>query len=228
MTTAPPRPYEFTEEERRIAKAFANDRLSTNASINCYGSRGNDTRRQKLFSDIANGALAEMAAYKLLVQLYPYAEVVPPDFNVYDVKNKSFDPDITLFLNDKKERVKTHVKSFFESRHTDFDTSFCFQKVKGRRHTDKDLSHLKKGGDATDLLVTAVIYDSHYENGDFANVDPDRVGDCYEIYGPYAMQDVEDESLWRPPYIAKLAKTKRVLYLKDLQGLQTIGSLEVH
>lgn len=222
-----PRRYIFSEEERRIAKAFAGDRLSTDASKNCYGNRGNDTRRHKLFSDIANGALAEMAAYHLLVELYPNAEVVPPDFTVYAVKNKSFDPDITLFLNGRKERVKTHVKSFFKSRYVDFAPSFCFQKVRGRRHTDKDLSHLKKGGDATDLLVSAMVYDSHFENGDFANADPDKVGDCCDLYGPYAMQDVEDESLWKPPYIAKLAKTKRVLYLEDLQRLQTIGTLEV-
>lgn len=215
--------YTFSEDQRRVAKEFARASLSDGARSKCYGSRGNDTRSEKLFSDFANGALAEMAGHAMLKLVFPGAKVSEPDFTVYKVNKKSFDADITLKFEDKdgnkKEQVNALVKSFFKSRDVDFAPSFCFQKVNGRRHADKELSHLKRGGDATDLLVCALVVDSHYDKGDWANADPEKVGDCCVVYGPFAMQDVEDQSLWRDPYIKKLARYKRVLYLHDLLTL---------
>lgn len=141
--------YTFSEDQRRVAKEFARASLSDGARSKCYGSRGNDTRSEKLFSDFANGALAEMAGHAMLKLVFPGAKVSEPDFTVYKVNKKSFDADITLKFEDKdgnkKEQVNALVKSFFKSRDVDFAPSFCFQKVNGRRHADKELSHLKRG-----------------------------------------------------------------------------------
>lgn len=77
------------------AKRFADLRCSEDQSL--YKSRGGFKP-----SDIINGALAEIAAYKLLKE-YGF-EVNKPDFKIYDKKKKSFDADLCT------EYYSFHVK----------------------------------------------------------------------------------------------------------------------
>lgn len=216
--------YSFSEAQRSAAKAFARKRLPT--SLACYKSRRANRNEDKIFSDIANGALGEMAAEHMLQTMFGASatRISSPDFTVYETSEKSFDPDMTMAFGDTK--IKTHVKSFFGSRQTNYKPSFCFQKVKGESHVDKDLAHIVKGGEALDLLVVVLMKDSFWENGDWCNADFENVGNCCTAYGPFAMQDVVDNDLWRAPYSVRVKNNKRVLYLDDLLRLNPVESIE--
>lgn len=217
--------YSFSDAQRDAARAFARDRLPT--SLGCYKSRRANRNEDKIYSDIANGALGEMAAEYMLKTVFgSYAtSVSSPDFAVYETAEKSFDPDMVMTFGDT--RIKTHVKSFFGSRQTNYKPSFCFQKVKGDSHVDKDLAHIVKGGEALDLLVVVLVKDSAYESGDWTNADCENIGNCCTAFGPFSLQDVEDNDLWRDPYSVRVKNNKRVLYLEDLLTLQVVGSIEI-
>jgi len=217
--------YCFSKAQVSAARAFAQARLRT--SLACYKSRRANRNEDKIYSDIANGALGEMAAEHMLQTQFANADAISsPDFSVYETADKTFDPDLVMTFGDTN--IKTHVKSFYASRQTNYKPSFCFQKVKGESHTDKDLAHLVKGGQATDLLVVVLVKDSFYENGDWANADPENIGNCCTVFGPFAMQDVEDEELWRAPYSVRVKNNKRVLYLGDLLELKVVESIEMN
>ena len=218
--------YSFSDAQRDAARAFARDRLPT--SLVCYKSRRANRNEDKIYSDIANGALGEMAAEHMLKTVFgSYAtSVSSPDFTVYETAEKSFDPDMVMTFGDTK--IKTHVKSFFGSRRTNYKPSFCFQKVKGESHVDKDLAHIVKGGEATDLLVVVLVKDSAWERGDWTNADCENIGNCCTAFGPFAMQDVVDEDMWREPYSVRVKNNKRVLYLEDLLTLQVVESIEIN
>lgn len=214
--------YSFSKAQVTTARAFARDRLPT--SLACYKSRRANRNEDKIFADIANGALGEMAAEHMLRVVFGNAtSISSPDFAVYETAEKSFDPDMTMVFGDTK--IKTHVKSFFGSRRTNYKPSFCFQKIKGESHVDKDLAHIVKGGEATDLLVVVLVKDSAWERGDWGNADPENIGDSCTAFGPFAMQDVVDGDLWREPYSVRVKNNKRVLYLEDLLQLNVIESI---
>lgn len=218
--------YPFSAQQVAAARAFASDRLPT--SLDCYKNRRANQNQDKVFADIANGALAEMAAEHMLRLVFEASatSISGPDFTVYETAaEKSFDPDMTMVFGDTT--VKTHVKSFFTSRKTNYEPSFCFQKTEGDRHTDKDLAHIKKGGNALDLLVVVLVKDSHYERGDWANAGVDGIGDCCTAYGPFSVQDIVDNDLWRAPYSVRVQNNKRVLYLKDLLELKVVDEVEL-
>lgn len=218
--------YTFSDTQLATARAFAEDRLPT--SLRCYKNRRANRDETKIFADIANGALAEMAAEHMLRAMFESSasSISSPDFTVYETAaEKSFDPDMTMMFGDAT--VKTHVKSFFTSRKTNYKPSFCFQKAEGERHTDKDLAHIVKGGQALDLLVVVLVKDSHYERGDWASAGIDGIGDCCTAYGPFSMQDVVDMDLWRAPYSVRVKNNKRVLYLHDLLKLHVVEEVEV-
>lgn len=218
--------YSFSDAQRDAARAFARDRLPT--SLGCYKSRRANRNEDKIYSDIANGALGEMAAEYMLKTVFGTAatSISSPDFAVYETAEKSFDPDMVMTFGDT--RIKTHVKSFFGSRQTNYKPSFCFQKVKGDSHVDKDLAHIVKGGEALDLLVVVLVKDSAYESGDWTNADCENIGNCCTAFGPFSLQDVEDNDLWRDPYSVRVKNNKRVLYLEDLLTLQVVGSIEMN
>ena len=102
--------YSFSDSQTNAARVFARARLPT--SLVCYKSRRANSNEDKIYSDIANGALGEMAAEHMLQTVFgSYAtSVSSPDFTVYETAEKSFDPDLVMTFGDTK--IKTHVKSF--------------------------------------------------------------------------------------------------------------------
>ena len=218
--------YSFSDSQTNAARVFARARLPT--SLGCYKSRRANHDEDKIYSDIANGALGEMAAEHMLQTVFgSYAtSVSSPDFTVYETAEKSFDPDLVMTFGDTK--IKTHVKSFFGSRRTNYKPSFCFQKVKGESHVDNELAHIVKGGEALDLLIAVVVHDSFYESGDWTNADQENIGNCCTAFGPFSLQDVEDNDLWRQPYSVRVRNNKRVLYLEDLLTLKVVESFEIN
>lgn len=85
----------ITAAERKRIEKFADARCGEDQSL--YKARGSFKR-----SDIVNGALAEIAVYKLL-RNYGF-KVNKPDFKIYDKSQKSYKEDLT----DGKRRF--HVK----------------------------------------------------------------------------------------------------------------------
>lgn len=81
--------------DRRKAEAFADARVNENQAL--YQARGGFKR-----DDILTGALAELAAYKLL-RSYGF-KISRPDFKIYERGQKSFDADL------QSETKKFHVK----------------------------------------------------------------------------------------------------------------------
>lgn len=75
---------QVSEEEVEVALEFAAKR---SGDVAVYESRGGFKS-----SDIVNGALAEIAVFNVLVDLFP--DVTEPDFNIYDKSRKTFDADL--------------------------------------------------------------------------------------------------------------------------------------
>ena len=91
---------------------------------------------------------------------------------------------------------------------------------------DKDLAHIVIGGAALDLPIVVVVKDSFYET-DWTNADPENIGNCCTAFGPFSLQDVVDNDLWRDPYSVRVKNNKRVLYLSDLLKLNVVESIEI-
>lgn len=75
----------ITNRDIKRAEAFADKRVAENQNL--YKKRGGFKR-----SDIVTGALAEIAAYKLLTE--NSFEVCKPDFRIHCKKGKSYDADL--------------------------------------------------------------------------------------------------------------------------------------
>lgn len=205
--------YTFSDQDLQIARAFASKRTQDAAH---YARRGNDP--QKVFADVVNGALAEIAVHHALRRMYPKASVPPPDLTFKSVKKKSWDPDFQIrFGKDGNNAVvKTHVKSWLAGRFGgNIKDSFTFQKDTGR-HRDRDIARIRPGGNATDLFIPVVNKLQDYENGVIDSVDSCAIADCCTVYGPFGMQDIVDANLWKPPKKLALRAFKRVLYLHDI------------
>lgn len=205
--------YTFSDEERQRAMAFGRARAQDSGH---YAKRGNNP--EKVYVDVTNGALAEIAVYHALRKMLPKASVPPPDLTYHNVKKKSWDPDFRIrFGKDGNNAVvKGHVKSFLTGRFGgNIKDSFMFQKGTGN-HADRDISLIRRGGNATDLFIPVVNKLQDYEKGVIDSVDLYAIADCCTVYGPFGMQDIVDKNLWKPPKKTCLRATKRVLYLDDI------------
>lgn len=205
--------YIFSDQELQIAKAFASKRTQDAAH---YARRGNDP--QKVFADVVNGALAEIAVHRALSNQFPQAFVPHPDLTYHTVKKKSWEPDFRIrFGKDGNNAVvKGHVKSWLTGRFGgNIKDSFTFQKGTGN-HADRDIARIRPGGNATDLFIPVVNKLQDYENGVIDSVDSCAIADCCTVYGPFGMQDIVDANLWKPPKKKTLRTFKRVLYLNDI------------
>lgn len=202
--------YSFSDEDVRVVKCFASKRAQDAAH---YAKRGNNP--EKVYADVANGALSEIAAYKALSCAFPDAFVSKPDLAYKSVKKKSWDPDFLIKFgkDDHSALVKCHVKSFLTGRFGgNIKDSFMFQKGAGN-HADRDISRIQSGGNSTDLFIPVVNRVQDYESGIIDSVETSAIADCCTVYGPYSMQDIVNENLWEKPKKKSLQAFKRVLYL---------------
>jgi len=97
---------------------FANE--SANSSEKKYKQR-NQSNLFKIKNDIFLGKVAEYSIYNYY--LSKGFQITPPDINIYQAKNKSFDADLTII--DKNQNI--HVKSHFIK--SPFPPSWVFQKT---------------------------------------------------------------------------------------------------
>lgn len=209
----------FTEKELRMANAFA-EKSKTRGAF--YASK-RASRSRKTKTDIENGALGELAARRLLCSLFgAHAKVSEVDLNVYEVSQKSWDPDLTVTFDDTtglKEPVRVHVKTHVCGRYPHIPPSWVFQKDGKGDQCDKDLLRIQPGGNATDWLVGVLgcVNDPKKRMWD-GRVKEMAVADYAAVYGPYQMQTIADKKLFREPEAETLQKSgnRRVLWAADL------------
>lgn len=220
--------YTYTSSDLAVATQFANRRQHDSSH---YAKRGNVP--EKVWADCVNGALAEIAAYKALSALFDNATVDQPDFEYYAQRDKNWDPDLKVRFQklDEEEEVavKTHVKSFLAGRFGNrIKESFMFQKNSGM-HADRDIAQIQINGNALDLFVPVVNRVQAYEDHLIPKVDTTGIADCCTVYGPFSMQDIVTQKMWKPPKIERLRKTKQVVYLHEIfKKLSCVESIEIH
>jgi hypothetical protein len=159
-------------------------------SIKHYQKR-NQFDREKIISDQTIGKFAELGVYKLFTENMKL-ECSNPDFNIYENKCKSFDPDLVVL------DYKIHVKS---CRINTWDSWTLQYSGSGSGHKDKVLYDGEPNNfialcfvDTRNLLVKlAGIMDTNY---------------CIQ------------NGLYKLPVIENLREYKRALYYKDIEKLE--------
>lgn len=169
----------LTKRDLKKAEEFAKARIDHN--INQYKLRG-------AFKpvDLICGALGEIAVYKLLKPSY---KVSKPDFGIYEVRGKTFNPDLPC-----KTGELFHVKSQTTDSEARYGQSWVMQR------TDPVINNPKE----EDFLVPCVVDMNTLE---------------VRIYGVMKFTDIVKHNLVGEMSIAWLQKTKRALYLEDLKAL---------
>jgi hypothetical protein len=212
--------HDFTEAELAVCTAFADRRAQRDRKH--YEQR--NSKGSKIRVDMINGGLGEIAAHCAMLRAFgEVADIPPPDFALHTVQQKSWDPDLYATFHGCAEPVRAQVKMHVCHRYNNtVPKSFMFQRAGSGRHEDKHLRTLRPGGDSQDWLVGVLGYVTDpaklTANG---SVRSDAVADFAVVCGPYPLQSVVDQNLWRPPSHRRLREArskKRCLWLSDLEA----------
>lgn len=148
----------------------------------------------KIVKDIRNGKIGEEGVYHNLLAAYP--QLTPPDHNIYDKSNKSWDPD----LKDTASGIRIGVKSQDIESAIHFGESWVFQFRVGQKYdVDKGIF-----GDEDD---------DHYVAFVALNV-PKRTG---EIKALVKVNWLHKNSLFKPMQKQNLRSNKVAVYYEDLE-----------
>jgi hypothetical protein len=108
----------LSNEDLKKCEQFANSVLKTNQG--CYGSRGQGNA-VAIVRQITVGKMAELAVYHAFKRKYP--SILPPDFEVYQSKDKSHSADLI------STKLDGHIKSQGAEESKKYGTSWLFQKT---------------------------------------------------------------------------------------------------
>lgn len=183
----------ISEEVLQKCTQFAKDSVSTSAD---KYARRNQTNVIKIMDDIRNGKLAEESVYQKISEIYP--NISKPDFNIYDKKQKSWDPD----LKDSNIPIRVAVKSQEIKSEIAYGRSWVFQYGNGGKF-DCDTGIFGKGDD------------SHFVCFVSLNV-PKRQG---QIQAIVKVQWLHDNNLFKPMKMKNLQGNKVAVYYEDLEKL---------
>jgi len=185
--------FAISEEMLQKCTKFAQD--SVGSSADKYARR-NQMNVAKIMDDIRNGKLAEEAVYQKLAEAYP--KISAPDYNIYDKKNKNWDPD----LKETEVPLRVAVKSQEIKSEIAFGRSWVFQFGNGGKF-DCDTGIFGKGDD------------SHYVCFVSLNV-PRR---CGELRALVKVQWLHDKKLFKAMKKQILQGNKVAVYYEDLEKL---------
>lgn len=112
----------FNQDMIDKCKTFATDSLGT--SIDQYARRGQDpAKRYRMIIQLTNGKLAEELAF---ATYQPYfSDLSPPDYEIYQKKDKSWTPDLTS--DGSNLRVAVKAKDAVDAR--EWGASWIFEKT---------------------------------------------------------------------------------------------------
>ncbi len=184
--------FEITKEILESCSKFADDSVATSADK--YARRG-QMNVSKIRNDIRNGKIGEEGAWIKVSELYP--NLSRPDFNIYDKKDKSWDPD----LKDSDSNIRVAVKTQDYQSELDFSRSWVFQFGNGGKY-DCDTGIF---GKELDL--------NHYVSFVSINV-PKRFGELRAIV---KVQWLHDKKLFKEMKNPNLRGNKVAVYYEDLE-----------
>lgn len=124
MTNIDPK---FLISEDILSKCLAFAKSSVNTSSDKYARR-NQFDVEKIIKDIRNGKVGEEAVYEKISAIYP--ELSKPDHQIYQRKDKSWDPD----LKDNSSKMRLAVKSQDIESAIAFGESWVFQFNDGKKY----------------------------------------------------------------------------------------------
>lgn len=170
---------------------FSKDSVAT--SIDKYARR-NQFDVEKIAKDIRNGKIGEEAIYEKVSAAYP--KLTKPDHNIYDKKNKSWDPD----LKDNDSKIRLAVKSQDIESAINFGESWVFQFNDGKNY-DCDTGIFKEADP------------NHYVAFVALNV-PKRMGNIRAIV---KVQWLHNKKLFKEMKKQSLRGNKVAVYYEDLE-----------
>ena len=171
---------------------FAKDSVSS--STDKYARRQqNDI--EKIIRDIRNGKIAEEVVYAQAISVLP--GLTSPDYNIYDKKNKSWEPD----LRDTQSTLRLAVKSQDIDSEQGFGRSWVFQFGNGGKF-DCDTGIFGKN-----------IEDNHYVSFVSLNV-PKRTS---VIRAVVKVKWLHDKKLFKEMKKQSLRGNKVAVYYEDLE-----------
>lgn len=179
---------ELKKKDLQIATQFASDRVEL--SINHYKKRGQGNL-EKVTHDIVTGALGEIGIYRALKRLG--IKTSKPDFNVYETKRKSYDPDLT-----DSDGNRYHCKSQCMESATKYGRSYILQyNGNGVGHVDKLFRNVTN----RDFLIPCLVDTEQME---------------VTIFGCIKVETIMKKDLVKMPRVKWLEYSKRAIYLEDL------------
>jgi hypothetical protein len=181
--------YLITEEMYKKCQKFAEDSVGT--SIDKYARR-NQFDVEKITKDIRNGKIGEEGTYQVLLDKLP--NLVSPDYNIYDKKNKSWASDMH-----EPSGIKIAVKS------QDIDSAIAYG--------DSWVFQIGNGKYDCDTAVFKEIDPNYYVVFNSLNV-PKRHGTIRAIV---KIQWLHDNKLFKEMKIHQLRNNKVAVYLSDLE-----------
>lgn len=147
----------------------------------------------KIAKDIRNGKIGEEGVYNNLLASYP--QLTPPDHNIYDKNNKSWDPD----LKDLASNTRIGVKSQDVESAIHFGESWVFQFRAGQKYD-------------VDKGIFGEDDEQHYVAFVALNV-PKRIG---EIKALVKVSWLHKNSLFKEMQKQNLRSNKVAVYYEDL------------
>lgn len=194
MTTVIDSKFMISEDTLNKCLAFAKSSVDT--SLDKYARR-NQFDGEKIIKDIRNGKVGEEMVYQKISSLYP--ELSKPDYQIYNKKDKSWDPD----LKDIQSNLRLAVKSQDIESAINFGESWVFQFGNGGKY-DCDTGVFK----TTDT--------NHYVAFVSLNV-PKRQG---IIKALVKVQWLHDKKLFKEMKKQSLRGNKVAVYYEDLEKYQ--------
>lgn len=177
-----------TPLEQEIALNFVARRLNQNGSTEKYIARGSN-KISKIGDDIYSGAVSEIAVYNAFRRRLTSGGISMPDFNIYNVRSKSFDGDLIL-----SDGSNIHVKSVQRENLT--------QRKHGASWVFQTEDNIFKNYSPYDLVVVCIT-------------DQTQV----EITGVYRVKDIAENDLLTDLELEKYRGIKVALYAKDLKDI---------
>lgn len=173
---------------------FAKESVGTSAD---KYARRNQSNIAKITKDITIGKVGEEYVWKILSDIYP--NLSTPDYNIYDKKQKNWDPD----LKDIDSGLKIAVKCQDIQSEINYGRSWVFQYNSGKKF-DCDTG----------------VFEKHDNNHYVCFVSLNTPKRCGELQAIVKISWLHDNNLFQPMKMKNLQGNKLAVYFDDLKKIE--------